>query len=232
MSDDDGAVSIATLVITVAGRNDTPIAANDTASAAENGLSVSIDVLANDSDADQEDTPSTLNVDLIEPPAAASGATVTATGLPGAPIIYDPSSTVAFDSLGVGQTTTDVITYRAVDGHDAASNVATVRITITGVNDNPVSFSWFWSQARWSKPPIRRSHSKPLSAKTCRASATTNRHSCLLAASFGSYSCRCTPNNRARHGAAYSSTDKAPPDLLQNLLLAWRLAQVLGEQRV
>ncbi len=139
MSDDEGASDTAIFTISVTGAHDIPVGNPDTASATENGPTVTIDVLANDTAIDQDDASSPLSVDLVVPPSAASGATVTATGQPGDPIVYDPNSTSAFESLGVGETITDFVTYRVKDSHGTISGVTPVTITITGVNDAPVA---------------------------------------------------------------------------------------------
>ena len=49
---------------------------------------------------------------------------------------YDPNG--SFEALDTGETDTDSFTYRATDG-DGGTDIATVRITITGVNDPPVA---------------------------------------------------------------------------------------------
>ena len=100
-----------------------------------------VDVLANDDDLDLDDHPATLRVDLLLPPSAASGATVTASGLPGAGISYDPDSTTSFESLAAGETTTDVIVYHVADGRGGVSESTRVSVTVTGVNDLPNSGS-------------------------------------------------------------------------------------------
>ena len=55
-SDDEGATATATVTITIDGTNDTPNAVPDTAGGTEN-QSISIDVLANDTDVDGNDNP-------------------------------------------------------------------------------------------------------------------------------------------------------------------------------
>ena len=70
--------------------------------------------------------------------SSASGAQVSFSGLAGAGISYDPDSTGAFESLALGETTTDTITYTIVDSHGATST-STVTVTVTGTNDGPVA---------------------------------------------------------------------------------------------
>ncbi|MEK0424627.1 MAG: hypothetical protein RJB11_718 [Planctomycetota bacterium] len=119
----NGLVSSSTRVdITITAVNDGPLAVNDEASVLEGGT-VNIPVLANDTDADN----------------AIDTATVV--------IVNSPSNGTAI--LGVGgvvqythdgtETTVDSFTYRVSDVSGKASNLATVSISITPVNDPPVA---------------------------------------------------------------------------------------------
>src|SRR5439155_5567796 len=51
------------VTVTIHGQNDAPVAANDATDANENGPAVTVDVLANDTDADSSDT---LAVDSVD----------------------------------------------------------------------------------------------------------------------------------------------------------------------
>lgn len=126
-----GAPAIATVAVTVSGVNDAPTAGNDTASAAENGITfINIPgVLANDSDVDTGDTLSIFGADTV----SAHGAFVLNTG---AAFSFNPSG--AFDSLGGGQTLADSFTYTVRDVVGATAT-ATVFVTVTGANDAPVA---------------------------------------------------------------------------------------------
>ncbi len=64
IKDSEGATSIATIAVTVTGVNDGPEAEDDTAEVLENA-SVIIDALANDKDADADDT---LTIDSVTSP--------------------------------------------------------------------------------------------------------------------------------------------------------------------
>ena len=119
----NGLVSSSTRVdITVTAVNDGPLAVNDEANVLEGGT-VNIPVLANDTDSDN----------------AIDTATVV--------IVNSPSNGTAI--LGVGgvvqythdgtETTVDSFTYRVSDVSGKASNLATVSISITPVNDPPVA---------------------------------------------------------------------------------------------
>ena len=112
--------SVATVTITVTGVNDAPVAVNDAATTAEE-TAVSGNVLTNDTDVDAG---TTLTAALV---ANATNGTVT--------LASDGSFTYTPAANFNG---TDSFTYTASDG-TAVSNVATVTITVTGVNDAPVA---------------------------------------------------------------------------------------------
>jgi len=103
--------------------NDPPIAVNDVYTVAEGGTLnvVAPGVLANDVDPDGDP----ITAILVSGPAHASSFTLNANG----------SFTYVHDG---GETTTDSFTYKANDG-SLDSNVATVTITVTPVNDPPVA---------------------------------------------------------------------------------------------
>ena len=123
MTDGQGAIDTATLTITVTGVNDTPDAVNDTASATEDGAIVNGTVVINDNDVDFGDTRAyTLN-------APVAGLTLDIDGN----YSFDPSS---YDSLAFGATQIVVASYTMTDGQ-GATDIATLTITVTGVNDAP-----------------------------------------------------------------------------------------------
>ncbi|MBN1517113.1 tandem-95 repeat protein [Candidatus Sumerlaeota bacterium] len=106
----------ATLNITVVEYNNPPVASNDTDSVDEDG-SVTIDVLANDSDAD-EDTLSVLSVTQ-----GSNGAVVNN----GTDATYTPNS---------NYNGSDTFTYVVSDGNGGTDS-ATVNVTVNAVNDAP-----------------------------------------------------------------------------------------------
>ncbi|HEX9985548.1 MAG TPA: Ig-like domain-containing protein [Thermoanaerobaculia bacterium] len=127
----DGSVDGNTTTVTIAVTpvNDTPVAANDSFTVAEGGtLNVAAPgVLANDTDPD-----SSITATLVTGPAHGS-LTLNADG----------SFVYVHDG---GETTSDSFTYTANDG-SATSNVATVSITVTPVNDAPVAANDAYSVA-------------------------------------------------------------------------------------
>jgi VCBS repeat-containing protein len=116
------ASNVATVTITVTSTNDPPVAADDGYTTAEDTLlTVAVPgVLGNDTDADGNP----LTALLISPPAAGI-LTLNNNGS----FTYVPGA----DFHG-----TDTFTYRARDGM-AESNLATVTITVTPVNDSPIA---------------------------------------------------------------------------------------------
>jgi VCBS repeat-containing protein len=121
----DGSLSsnVVTVSITISPVNDAPVAVNDNYSVAEGGTlnTPAPGVLGNDTDPDSP----TLTAGLVSGPAHAASFSLNADG----------SFTYVHDG---SETTTDSFTYRASDGL-ANSNLATVTITVTPVNDAPVA---------------------------------------------------------------------------------------------
>src|SRR5205814_9656720 len=112
-------------VLTVNSVNDAPIANNDAATTSENSP-VNINVLANDTDPDTGDTLSVSSV--------TQGANGTVVIIPAGPDAGKVSYTPSLNFSG-----TDTFTYKAKDSTNAESNVATVTITVTNVNNAPVA---------------------------------------------------------------------------------------------
>ena len=124
----DGSLSdTGTLTITVAGRNDAPVANPDVAATGENA-SVSIDVLANDTDIDNG---AVLTVTAASAPAGQGSASVVANQ-----VVFNPGTD--FDYLDDGETANVVVSYTITDEHGATSS-STVTVTVNGANDAPVA---------------------------------------------------------------------------------------------
>ena len=99
--------------------NDNPVAEDDSATVAEDSINNAIDVLANDDDVDAD----TLTITGVT--QGANGAvTFTTTG-----VSYTPNA----DYFGA-----DIFTYTISDGN-GGTDTATVNVTVTPVNDNPVA---------------------------------------------------------------------------------------------
>lgn len=124
----DGSLSgTGTLTITIAGRNDAPVANPDTASTGENST-VTVDVLANDSDIDNG---AVLTVTAASAPTGQGSATVV-----GNQVQFDPGTD--FNYLDTGETANVVVSYTITDEYGATSS-STVTITVNGANDAPVA---------------------------------------------------------------------------------------------
>jgi VCBS repeat-containing protein len=126
VTDENGAESTSTLTITVTGVNDAPVAADDVATATEDGPDVTGSVATNDSDVDASDD---LTYELDAPVA---GLTLNADGS----YTFDTSN-AAYQSLRSGATQVVVANYTVSDGN-GGSDTATLTITVTGTNDAPV----------------------------------------------------------------------------------------------
>ena len=114
-----------TATFTAPPANRAPVAANDTATVAEDA-SVAINVLGNDSDPDG--TTPTVKASSITAPAHGT-ATVVTSGPDAGKILYTPAANFHGP---------DSFTYRGTDG-SLDSNLATVSVTVTSVNDAPVA---------------------------------------------------------------------------------------------
>jgi VCBS repeat-containing protein len=114
--------NVATVTITISPVNDPPVANNDGYFVNEGGTlsPAAPGVLGNDTDTDSP----TLTAALVSGPVHASSFVLNADG----------SFTYVHDG---SETTSDTFTYKASDG-SAFSNIATVTITVTLVNDAPV----------------------------------------------------------------------------------------------
>lgn len=113
----------ATVTLTIEAANDAPLAINDLADTALDS-SITIDVLANDSDVDAGDTLDGSTLALTG--TASNGLATVESGQ----VLYTPN--VGFSGI-------DSFRYRVRDDNGAFSNEATVRINVTGANSRPVA---------------------------------------------------------------------------------------------
>lgn len=123
----NGTLSWATVTVTLTGTNDAPVAHPDIATTSENA-SVAVDVLANDTDVDQNHVLSLVSVTAPDHKGTAS--------IVDGKVQFDPGTD--FDHLAAGATETVVVTYVMQDEHGAQST-STVTIMVTGTNDAPVA---------------------------------------------------------------------------------------------
>ena len=125
-----------TFTITLSSKNDNPVANADQYSTTEDGLLTiaAPGLLANDLDPDNE----AIKV-LV--PAGNLTSTIGARVVLNADgsFTYDPRSTARLQELRAGETIVDSFTYSIGDNFNGTSNIASVAITVTGVNDAPVA---------------------------------------------------------------------------------------------
>ncbi|MGI9487619.1 MAG: cadherin domain-containing protein, partial [Geminicoccaceae bacterium] len=126
VTDDAGAGYDEIFTINVGDVNEGPTAAADAAATAENA-SISVDVLANDSDPDAGDSLSLSSVTLVSGSGSAS--------IVSGEVRYDPGSD--YDHLAVGETATVEIDYGVEDG-GGLTDTGRLTLTVTGSNDGPV----------------------------------------------------------------------------------------------
>ena len=127
VQDSNGATSnTATVQITIGGVNDDPVANDDSITVDEGGTATVLDsteTSVKSNDTDSEDITPAGNVALV---SDVSNGTLT----------LNTDGTFSYTHDG-SETTTDSFTYTVDDSAGATSNVATVSITVTPVNDDP-----------------------------------------------------------------------------------------------
>ncbi|MCO6455986.1 MAG: DVUA0089 family protein [Pirellulaceae bacterium] len=124
---------LATVTITVIGVNDPPIARNVTRNAFEDGGLVGGQFDGDDVDLDDDRT--TLLYTIVDNLAPTGEGSVTNNN--DGSFTFNPGGD--FQQLAEGQVTSVDFTYQATDRHGATSNVATVTVNVTGINDTPVA---------------------------------------------------------------------------------------------
>ncbi len=133
VNDNVGATSNqATITITVNSVNDAPVANNDAGSASD-GVAVTIDVVANDTDIDGTINPATVDLDV-----AASGIQSTKTVSSQGTWTVNTSGIVTFTSVANFNATATLL-YRVNDNGGATSNSGTISVVVSAVNDPPVA---------------------------------------------------------------------------------------------
>ncbi|MDQ8186653.1 putative Ig domain-containing protein [Pelagicoccus sp. SDUM812002] len=126
-TDSAGASATDTFSLVVENTNDGPVATLDTASASEDGITISGNLLTNDSDPDAKDSIT------VTSNSTASYGTISITEN-GAYTYNIDNSLASVQALGVGETLTDTITYQITDTAGASSS-STLTVTIAGTND-------------------------------------------------------------------------------------------------
>jgi VCBS repeat-containing protein len=116
------------MTVTVQGVNDAPVV-NASVLGVNEGSDNTADLTALASDVDGDDTPATLTYSITGGSGAAYASIL------GGDLTFDADH-VDFDSLNLGETQDLTVTYKANDG-DVDSNVETITVTVTGINDAP-----------------------------------------------------------------------------------------------
>jgi VCBS repeat-containing protein len=127
ISDGHAGSDTATVTITINGVNDPPTAVDD-ADTTDEDTAKTVDVLANDTDPDTNDT---LVVSAVGTPTNGGSVTITNAG---ADVQFTPG--LSFQDLQVGEQRQTTFTYDVSDGN-GGTDTATVTMTVTGVNDAP-----------------------------------------------------------------------------------------------
>ena len=140
VSDGRGGTDIATVNITINATNQLPVAQDDGITANEDSVALGNVLADNGNGVDSDPDADPLTVTRIDGSVADIGNPVTLAG--GGVVTLQSNGDLSFDpdgqyeSLAVGQTATETFTYTVEDGQGGA-DMATVTITINGVNDGP-----------------------------------------------------------------------------------------------
>ncbi len=134
VSDNDGAVVPSSITISVSGVNDAPVTAADVNQLAEDAAApVGGNVLTNDSDVDQATTLAVVGGGVI----AGQYGTLTLNA-DGTYSYTVNNALLSVQSLGVGDSVVDTFLFSVSDG-DGGTTASSLSITVTGVNDAPVT---------------------------------------------------------------------------------------------
>ncbi len=136
----DALSGYASVSITIFGANDAPIAYPDFASINEN-IPIRVDVLANDTDIDNGDTPASFTLEAAAITAVSGLADANAEVPAGVSIVgnqlrFHPGT--QFRPLGVGETAAVTAAYTMADPAGATSS-STLTLIVYGVNDAPIA---------------------------------------------------------------------------------------------
>jgi VCBS repeat-containing protein len=127
VADSKGKADVGIVAVTIGGTNDAPVAAADIGETDED-TAIDIDVLGNDSDAEEQD--------LIVAAVDTSGIAGTVVVNPDNTVRYTPPA--AFDAMDDDASTLETFTYIVTDGH-GGSATAEVTVLIAGIDDSPTA---------------------------------------------------------------------------------------------
>lgn len=136
--DSEGGISDPVLVtITITEVNDAPVAGDLTLAGNEDTVLPISEQTLLDLAVDPDLNTNPNEVLGFTQVASTSQAGATIRVLPSGDLEYDPRGSQTLQALRPGQTLTDTFTYRVIDASGAISNIATVTVNVTGVNDAP-----------------------------------------------------------------------------------------------
>jgi len=134
VNDNSGATSnIATITVTVTSVNDPPVANPDTKTTNED-TAVSFNVTANDTDVD-----GTVDVATVDLDPATAGQQTTFTVAGQGTYTVDNLGMVTFTPVKNYNGTSTPVNYTVNDNSGATSNISTITVTVTPINDAPVT---------------------------------------------------------------------------------------------
>ncbi|MBR1193451.1 S-layer family protein, partial [Bradyrhizobium sp. AUGA SZCCT0160] len=134
LTDEDGDTSVADLTITITGTDDLPVAVADTASIAEDTVSVAGNVRSNDT---LGDGTAAQNVTTLSGSGTGSYGAIVLAADGGYTYTLDNTNPLV-QQLAPGETLTETFSYTLTD-EDGDTSVADLTITITGTDDLPVA---------------------------------------------------------------------------------------------
>ncbi|MFK7972215.1 MAG: beta strand repeat-containing protein [Bacteroidia bacterium] len=142
--DDDGNIDKDSVMITITPVNDCPVAVDDTLGVTDGGAVLNGNVLsANNTTADSDPEGDGISVSAVNGMAANVGVQITIGG--GLLVTLNNNGTFniddngAYASLAASGSALETFTYTVDDGSGSCSNMATVRVTITGANTPPTA---------------------------------------------------------------------------------------------
>lgn len=131
VSDGYGGESTATVTFTIGGENLPPEPVADAATAQEDGAAIAGNVLANDTDPNEDD-----ELEVVEPGTQLGALGTLVLAADGGYTYTVDNARAAVQSLAAGQSAVDTFTFSVTDGH-GANATSSIAVTVMGTNDAP-----------------------------------------------------------------------------------------------